>query len=381
MTRRLRMHAGYQWRNSGHPAMTRLRTALDTRDAAVFPAVTSHLGGMSVAYSGLAEGLAYTLEFTELRREADSGEAAQRTTVKLTGKALQSPARLPDADITIVGTSAVRARRLPGRASLIMPMRVHFVIDTDGDPDTVCRKISKRERTQFNRDQRHHDWTWTVERDPAWFDVFYDRHYRPTMRARHGARERTETKDVSYECLFRTGRLFSLWQDGERIGGSLCHWDATSRVLTLRLLGVADGSAEHYNSGAFKAIYHFLIGWAAENGVRHLDFQGTEPFLSKGTYQWKRRFGTRVVLPPNHFGNKRLWLHVRRDTPEVRDFLVANPVLTETADGTLEAAYFHDASRPARQDYSAKSPGVERVRHLDLDTFLASVPEPKRTLS
>ncbi|MFF1697660.1 hypothetical protein ACFVXC_29280 [Streptomyces sp. NPDC058257] len=374
--RRLRMHTGYRWRNSGHPVLTWLRTAVDTRDGAVFPAVSSSLGGLSVSYSGLAEGLAYTLEFTELRRESRDGNAARRTESEISGKALRDPDRLPDSDIAIVGTSAAKARRLPTDASLIVPMRVHFVIDTDdGDSDAVRRKISKREREQFRRAMRRHEWTWAVEHDPAWFDVFYKRLYRPTMRERHGARERTETKDVSYECLFREGRMFSLSQNGKRVGGALCHWDRASRTLTLRLLGVVDGAKEHYDSGAFKAIYHFLIGWSADNGVRALDFQGTESFLSKGTYQWKRRFGTRVVLPPNHFGNKRLWFQVRSDTPEVRDFLVANPLLAEGADGALEAVYFHDADRAARIDYSAKSPGVERARHIDLDAFLATVPK------
>ncbi|MFJ6770049.1 hypothetical protein ACIQOV_03555 [Kitasatospora sp. NPDC091257] len=367
---RLRMHTGYHWRNSGNRVLTTARTAWDTRDGAGFPAVRSEAGGLSVSYAGLAEGLAYTLEFTELRRDADV-HGVRRRTGRLTGAALRDPARLPDADIVIVGTSAERARALPREASLIVPMRVHFVIDFDADPDTVRQRISKRERQQFKHDLRDHAWTWGLSRDPAWFDHFYDRLYRPTMFQRHGDRERTETKDVSYECLFRGGRMFVLRQDGEPIGGALCHWDRASGTMTLRLLGVVDGAREHYDSGAFKAIYHFLIDWCARHGVRRLDFQGTEPFVSKGTYQWKRRFGTSVLPPPNHFGAKRLWLQVRADTPEVRDYLVANPVLAERADGTLEAVYFRDARRAPRLDYSAKSPGVAGVREVDLDEFLA----------
>lgn len=373
------MHLGYRWRNSASPLLVKLRTAWDTRDRAEFPAVRSLLGGMSVSYSGLAEGLAYTLEFTELRRETATGETAERTSGTLTGSDLRDPVKLPDADITIVGTSADRARSLPAAAALIVPMRVHFVVDIDGDAESVAKRISKRERWQFNRNLRQYDWSWGTDDDPVWFDFFYDRFYRPTMYQRHGERERTETKEVSYECLFRTGRMFRMTQDGETIGGALCHWEQSTGVLTLRLLGVLDGSDEHYDSGAFKAIYHFLIGWCADNGVRQLDFQGTEPFLSKGTYQWKRRFGTRVILPPNHFGAKRLWLGVRRDTPAVRDFLVDNPMLAEAADGTLEGVYFHDTERPARLDYSAKSAGVARVREVDLDAFLSSVPRSYAT--
>jgi hypothetical protein len=364
------MHTGYHWRNSGNLVLITARTAWDTRDRARVPAVRSEVGGLSVSYAGLAEGLSYTLEFTELQRGADR-HRTERRKEWLTAADLRVPERLPDADIVIVGTSAARARELPRAASLIVPMRVHFVIDFDGVPDSARRRISKRERWQFNRNLRDHAWTWGIDQDPAWFDRFYDCYYRPTMFQRHGTRERTETKDVSYECLFRGGRMFVLSENGERIGGALCHWDRASRTMTLRLLGVIDGAQEHYDSGAFKAIYHFLIDWCASHDVRRLDFQGTEPFLSKGTYQWKRRFGTSVVLPPNHFGSKRLWFQVRRDTPEVRDFLVANPVLAESPNGSLEAVYFRDAQRAPRLDYSAKSPGVMAVREMDLDAFLA----------
>lgn len=371
LLRRLRLHAGYLWRNSGNSRLTRIRARWDSRDGAEFPAVVSRMGGMSVAYAGLPEGLRYTLEFTELQRENMGSPSAERTSGMLRGRQLADPSQLPDADIVIVGTSASKARRLPAGASLVFPMRFHFVVDIDDDAQALHKRISKRERWQYSRNQRSAQWTWKVEDDPKLFDFFYDRMYRPTMRKSHGDRERIEGKEASHECLFRTGRLFFISQGAERIGGALCHWDASSKVMTLRLFGVLDGDERHYESGAFSAIYHFLIAWSAENGVRYLDFGGTEPFLSKGTFQWKRRFGSRIVLPPNHFGTKRLWLQVRRDTPVVRDFLVANPILVEGDDGSLEVVYFRDQDRPARVELSAKSPDGYRVRHIDLDEFLS----------
>ncbi|MER5539945.1 GNAT family N-acetyltransferase [Streptomyces mirabilis] len=253
-------------------------------------------------------------------------------------------------------------------------MRVHMVIDFDDALEKVLQRISKSQRRAFRRNSQQFQWSWEIEQDAEWFDFFYDRIYRATMRRRHGFRQRTETRESAYECLFRTGRLFVLSRDGERVAARLCHWDPRSRILTPRLVGVVDGSDEHYKTGAITAMHFFLIDWAANNGVRRIDLQGTEPFLSKGTYQSKRLFGTRVILPPNHFGRKRLWLQVRRDTPGVREFLVANPVIAESSDGCLEGVYFYDAERPARVEaYPARSPGVERIRHVNLDEFLAGV--------
>ncbi|MGW3123456.1 GNAT family N-acetyltransferase [Streptomyces sp. NPDC001107] len=347
--------------------------AWDTRDGARFPAIRSDTGGVSISYSGVPEGVAYTLEFTEQRRESNAEETAQRKEATLLGRDLRMPDRLPDADIVIVGTSSEKARKLPSSASLIMPIRVHFLLDFDQDYEVLHAQASKGARRDFRQKSRQNDWSLGIERDPAWFEYFYDRMYRATMFERYGPRARTEGRDSAYECLFRSGVLFYLTMDGKRMAGHLCHWDPRSRILTSRLLGVLDGAEEYYAAGALKVMYFLMIEWAARHGVRRLDFQGTEAFLSKGTYQMKRRFGTRVALPPNHFGRKRLWFQIRRDTPAVRDFLVNNPLLTEAADGTLEAVYFHDARRPLRVDYRAESPGVARVHHVDLDAFLAGI--------
>ncbi|MFD9305180.1 GNAT family N-acetyltransferase [Streptomyces sp. NPDC060048] len=373
--RRLRMMLGYHWRNSGSAPLNRLHNWWDGRPGARTPSVVSTAGGLSIAYSGLPAGLAYTLEFTEERRTLATPGQAVRTTVPRSSRLLGGAGAVPPpADIEIVGSTAERARRLPQDAALVIPMRVHFVVDTHRPADEVLRSISRREREQHARCRRERQWTWEQASAPALFDEFYDRMYRPTMFNRHGLRERVESKAAAFECIFRRGFLFILSEGGERIAGAMCHWDPGTKVLTLRLLGVADGAAEHYDSGAFKALYHHLLAWAAGNGVRHVDFQGTEPFLSKGTFQWKRRFGSRVVLPPNHFGGKRLWLKVHRDTPQVRDFLAANPVLAEAADGALHAVYFQDADRPARLDLSGKAPGIRQSRVVAMDDFLARLP-------
>ncbi|MFF5985051.1 GNAT family N-acetyltransferase [Streptomyces olindensis] len=319
----------------------------------------------------MPEGLAYTLEFTEERREATAGDTPVRVSTSLRGRHLVSPEMLPDADIVVVGTRADRIGRLPSARSFVMPIRVHFVLDVDQGYRSVLANASKGAKRDFRQQYRKHAWEFGAERDPSWFDFFYDRIYRATMIQRYGDHARTESRDSAYECLFRSGALFHLSMDGERVGGHLCHWDPGSGVLTSRLLGVLDGAEEYYEAGVLKVMYFLLMEWAAENGVRRLDFQGTEAFLSKGTYQMKRRFGTRVILPPNHFGRKRLWLQVRRDTPAVRDFLVANPLLRVTDEGTLHAVYFHDGERPPREDYRAMGPGVEAVHHISLDEFLA----------
>jgi hypothetical protein len=194
----------------------------------------------------------------------------------------------------------------------------------------------------------------------------------PTMRHRHGARTRTERPDVARDAILASGAVFLVEGESGPVAGALCRWDAASGTLTTRLLGVLDGAPAHYETGAFKAVYHLLLEWAVAHGVAHVDFHGTEPFLAKGIFQWKRRFHPRVTLPPNHHARKRLWLHVPRDTPAVRRFLVDNPVLVVAPRGGLEAVYFHDDDLDARTDIDCGCGGVTGTRLLHLDDFLAS---------
>jgi hypothetical protein len=338
------------------------------------PAVHSEIGGLSVLYAGLRDGLRYTLDFTEQSRQRDAGEIVIRRSFTIAPRSGKRLALTTGADVLIIGTSRRRARRMPPHSSLIIPLRVHFVVDCEVDTDSMLSRISKGVRRDVRQQSRKHDWRFSVERDAATFDYFYDRMYAPTMAARYGSRARTEGKASAYECLYRSGVLFILADAGEPVAGHLCHWNPKYKVLTSRLLGVLDGGEDQYAASVVKVMYYLMIEWAAKNQVRQLDLQGTEPFLSKGTYQMKRRFGSRVVYPPNHFGDKRLWLQVLHDTDSVRDFLVANPVVVENSRGSLDVIYFFDRHRPPRADLQSESPGIEQIRRVDLDEFLSGTP-------
>lgn len=375
---RTKLHILYRWRNSARPMIAAAHAACDTAPWRRIPAAHSDVGGMSILYAGLPEGLRYTLDFTEQRRQRDTDDAPARRTFRITSGSVPDLAEDTGADVVVVGTSRRRARRSPRHRSLVIPLRVHFVVDCELGADQALARISKGVRRDVRQQSRKHDWHFSIERDVATFDHFYDQMYLPTMRARYGSRARTEGKASAYECLYRSGVLFMLTEAGRPVAGHLCHWEPKTRVLTSRLLGVLGGGEDQYSAGVVKVLYHLMIEWATNNQVRALDLQGTEPFLSKGTYQMKRRFGSRVVVPSNHFGGKRLWLQVRHDTPTVRDFLVANPVVVENDHGTLDIVFFFDRNRPARDDLQWDSPGIDQMRRVDLDEFLSTSPAAAR---
>jgi Acetyltransferase (GNAT) domain len=370
---RLKVSARYAWDNSGDRRVLTARRLWEAIAERRVRAVVSRCEGASptIAYAGWEPGFVTILPLLEHQRAHQAGTASSRTERWISWSELPRNGVTGSADIVTVGGDAGDLSRLPGTRSLILPFRVHLVVDVDGDAESMRRRICPRERWEFRRNRRRHDWTWEWDDDPRAFEHFYERMHRPTMARRHGPRTRTEQKAAAYECLFCRGPLFFVSEAGRRVAGVLCRWDPRTRTLTTRLLGVLDGDQAHYRSGAFKAVYHLLIEWACGAGVEHIDLHGTEALISKGIFQWKRKFHPRVVLAPNHFAHKRVWLHVARDSEAVRRFLVANPVLAMTAQGDMEALYFRDRDRQPRTDLGSSCPGVLRRREVDLDVFLS----------
>lgn len=365
------LHLRYAWEHSDDRRLVAARHRLDTR---VLPPVSvvseGGPGGPSIGYAGVPHGLVKILQLLEHLREAGGAPAGERRSVPVRRRHLFGAGAIPPADLVAVGCAPDQARHLPGRAALLLPYRLHLVVDLPEERGAWRRAVSRRERQWFNARAKAADWRLEVARDEPSFHLFYDTMHVPTMRARHGGRARSEARDSALECLFRNGLLVFVTAGGVRVAGALCHRGRDGATVTVRLLGVRDGAPEHYRDGAFKALYHLLLDWADHHGVRHVDFGGTEAWLSKGIFQWKRRFGPRVVPAPNHLGRLRVWWHARRDTPAVRDFLVANPVL-EPADGGFRAVYFHDDRRAPRFDLAHTCANVDRYRTVHLDDHLA----------
>jgi hypothetical protein len=353
--------AGYRWHNSTAAWAVRWRRRID-RLASVRPRLTVSYpadGGLTLAYAGLDDGLRYVLPFLEQRR----GPTSQRVTRRASWRELDEPA----ADILAVGCLAGQAFAPAGVAGVEMPLRVNLVVRPGRDPAAVVARLSRKARQQYLREQRFRCRSLEVATTEADFAYFYHHMHTPTMRHRHGAATRSVPARTALHSLFRRGVLFFLREHGDRVAGMLCRREPGT--LVLRLAGVRDGAADVYRTGTYLALYVSILDWTARNDVDTVDLSGSEPFLSKGIFQFKRKLHPDVRRPATHFASKRLWLCVRRDTPPVRDFLVANPMLVDGWGG-FEALYFADRTRPARHDLRWRTGGVVGSRTADLDVFL-----------
>jgi hypothetical protein len=190
----------------------------------------------------------------------------------------------------------------------------------------------------------------------------------PTMQVRHGENARNLAEQPAFETIFQQGMLIRVHKHDMWLAGCLCQIEPSARKLNARLIGVKGGDDEYRSQGAQSFVYHAIIDWAIDSGaIDTVDFQGCEPFLTKGTFQFKRRFGARVVIPDNLLGMLRMLIRPNHSARSARDFLINNPVLTDQPANDLIVKYFRDATHPPRLDLPFESPGIAGSVVLDLD--------------
>ena len=253
----------------------------------------------------------------------------------------------------------------------MLPFRLHLLLDVVGDSDAMYKTVSKNERRQFANLRRRHEWSAEIATGDADFDFFYERMHLPTMDLRHGRDTRSVEKTIAHRALFQQGLVLYVKEGEKRVAGVLIRLEDEAKTVRMRLLGVLDGDESHYWSGAVKAVYYLTMEWAASNGCTLIDFAGCDPFPGRGVFQFKRRFHPRAVHPEDHYRDRRVYLRVARDSPIVRDFLVATPMFATDEQDLVYAVHFADSTRPALTNIRADGPGVHASRTIDLDEFFS----------
>ncbi|MEW2434773.1 hypothetical protein AB0952_11400 [Streptomyces caniferus] len=331
---------------------------------------TTELGEpASTAYLGVKEGLTYIAPFVEDRFLTE--RTGERTTPVGDPPGLAKQWASADADLAILvaPTDVVDSLAEPGDIRAVA--RIHQVVDTSGGHEHVMTQLLSRREGRRRRNAHRDGFSYDVSHRDEDFYEFYRTMHLPTMHTRYADRARSVEEDQAYRTLFREGVLFRVLRSEEWVAGSVCRIDRESRTLNARLIGIKDGSDTLREAGAQTYIYYANLDWAAcEDSIDTLDFQGCEPFLTKGTFQYKKRFGTTAVIPRNNvFGGLRMLIRPNALTPSVRRFLVNNPVMAESSfgGGELIAKYFYDQDNALRSDILHNSPGITESVSINLD--------------
>lgn len=191
------------------------------------------------------------------------------------------------------------------------------------------------------------------------------------MAKRYGSKARSLPRQDAYETLFKNGLLFRIFKNGKWVAGSVGQIDTLNKKMNSRLIGVLDGDYRYRADGSQNFVYHSILEWSChEKFIDIVDFQGCEPFLTKGTFQYKKRFGTEACIPDNVFKELRLLLRVPNENSSAYKFIINNPLLNVDEDGVLFAQYFYDTKSSMRKDFPYACPGILYSKSIPLRNSL-----------
>lgn len=319
-----------------------------------------------LVYVGMAEGLLYVAPFVGQCFFEHSSVDKEGTFewAQLEGFINQN-----QADMILLMASTDIVQQCQRSSDIVGLSRIHQKVDVSAGWKAVLEQFSNRENKRHAQ-LVEQGFYFDVSLEDEHFFSFYRSMHVPTMSARYGPFARSVQEQAAYLELFKRGMLFRVHLNDEWVAGSVSQMDKSTRTLNARLIGVDGGAAIYRANGAQNFVYHAILEWASKQSfIDCVDFQGCEPFLSKGTFQYKKRFGARAVVPDNAFGQWRILIRVPALCASTRQFLINNPLIGLDAEGRLQAQYFFDADHEIRSDIPFASKGIHSQVSHNLDQW------------
>jgi hypothetical protein len=239
-------------------------------------------------------------------------------------------------DLVIIEADKRLVRRLPRQRALIVPPRVQFMLDVQGDWQTVKLRTHRSVRRHDFRMIRKYGYEYEVSHSDQDFEKFYSEMYLPTMTDKH--KELTSLVSLPEAYLyFRHGMLLLVKRDGVWVAGGVCQ--PQQGTVNFKLLGVKNADKQLIHEGAQAAIYYAGVHWANQEGFETINFEGCRSYVT-GLFQYKRKWGASISIPAHQY--EQIWIKIQRLTPAVRQFLKDNPCIVSDEEETLHGLVITD---------------------------------------
>lgn len=333
----------------------------------IYEAVGKDLLGnqVSFAYCGIDEGLVYIMPFVQngLLKQNIKIKKKNNILVEELGDYIKSAT----VDLLIVAADKKIIEQIYDDDYILMPFRVHQIVDTYEGWEKVKSLMSHRELQRSAKLKIKNNFSYFITNKDEDFFNFYKTMHKPTMDKRHGEFARSVEITTAYEDIFKKGLLFLITQNDIIVSGSVSQVDKEKNWLNTRLIGILNGDDQYRLNGAQNYVYHAILHWASTVGnINVVDFQGSEPFLTKGTFQYKKRFATEVILPPNKFYDKRLLVKANFKSDSIRNYFIDNPVMLVDKNDNLGVGYFYDNQHSPKLDIPYECPGFSYKKLIDI---------------
>lgn len=284
-------------------------------------------------------------------------------------------AHAPDSDIVIVAASQRLIRNLPRQNALVLPLYVDHLVDIREDWEAIKKKLceSRTVRSEMRAVSKY-GYTYEISYDEKDFEMHYHTMYLPTMEKRHGDAAIVVSKEEAKQH-FRRGCLFLVKRDGHVVGGALGR--TQGETVRFIYLGITDADEQLMKERVIGAMNFLRIHWAHQAGYKRVDLLGCPSYLDMGIFQYKRKWGTTISIPPN--SHEQVWFGFQRDTPAVHQFLKDNPCIIVDENGDLQGLVVVDDADKSDPETKARlrkkyyTPGMKDVLICSVTDLLRCV--------
>jgi len=222
-------------------------------------------------------------------------------------------------DIVFIQTERMFMEKLKNTGFTVMP-KVNFVLDLSLVLDEIIKKMSRRRRRDIAKMEKY-GYSYELAETGEALDFFYSKMYVPYIQTRHHEGAAVDSLH-NLKKLFRKGGILFVKRGGEYVAGILYH--ITGKIVHAHCLGIYDGAEQYLKEHAGQASLYFLILWAKNQGFLELDYGPTRPFLSDGTFMYKKEWGMKIRDQPNQSIYALKLCNFKKAT---RDFLLNNPFI------------------------------------------------------
>ncbi len=264
-----------------------------------------------------------------------------------------------EADLVICEVSRIQAHRLKAPLAFTIPVWVTQVLALPEKADDLLagsRHKSLRQRIQRCLKQ---PLDWHITRDPADFDFFYERMYRPFILARHGDTAMlTSAADLSGRWMTdERGGLLLITLEGKPVAGTTVY--RMNQVALSSEGGLLDADPALWQMGLNTMIDWYFICWAQQQGMKWVDLGSNRPWCSDGAFGHKAEWGAQVspstYIQPN-------WRFLAHELPAgLRDCLNQKGLIAERGADCWRVVLGREATEPTHQPQLDGLAGIWRI--------------------
>jgi hypothetical protein len=261
-------------------------------------------------------------------------------------------------------------RLLAGQTFVAMPAWINQRMPLPARWQDVYAQLRPSARREDMRLLRKHRFEASLTRDRQAVRRFYEEMYAPRLARRFGEAAYVEPRGKIDYCV-NTGTLMEIRRAGRLVAAQVLWEDRGS--LQFLWAGTVDGASTPPSRGVYPALFYYGILHAFERGCTEVDYGGSRPLLSDGTFQLKRRWGGTVF---DGWSRETLLVRPNRLDPASRSFFANNPLVTRTRDG-LVGRLLNPGSQVAPEQIAraAQIYGTPGLRALRL--YLMQTPPPE----